>query len=68
MGCTNTRRFLIRGVPCCFLIRQMPEEKTLLSEDMRREFQRQQWEKEEREALERPIGPLHYEDIRENGV
>ncbi|KAM5130280.1 coiled-coil domain-containing protein 174 [Callospermophilus lateralis] len=41
-------------------------EKTLLSEDMRKELQRQQWEEEEREALQRPVGPLHYEDIREN--
>ncbi|KAM9324378.1 coiled-coil domain-containing protein 174 [Gastrophryne carolinensis] len=40
--------------------------KTLLSEDMRREIQRQQWEQEEEEALKRPIGPLHYEDIRDN--
>ncbi|XP_075430750.1 coiled-coil domain-containing protein 174 [Ascaphus truei] len=42
------------------------EEKTLLSEDMRREMQRQQWEKEEEEAMKRPIGPMHYEDIRDN--
>ncbi|ELW46967.1 coiled-coil domain-containing protein 174 [Tupaia chinensis] len=41
-------------------------EKTLLSEDMRKELQRQQWEDEEREALRRPVGPVHYEDIREN--
>ncbi|XP_013371002.1 PREDICTED: coiled-coil domain-containing protein 174 [Chinchilla lanigera] len=41
-------------------------EKTLLSEDMRKELQRQQWEEEEREALRRPVGPVHYEDIREN--
>ncbi|MBN3274458.1 CC174 protein, partial [Polyodon spathula] len=41
--------------------------KTLLSEDMRRELQRQQWEEEEEAALKRPIGPLHYEDIRERG-
>nr|XP_020031277.1 coiled-coil domain-containing protein 174 isoform X1 [Castor canadensis] len=41
-------------------------EKTLLSEDMRKELQRQQWEEEEREALKRPMGPIHYEDIREN--
>ncbi|NXV76163.1 CC174 protein, partial [Atlantisia rogersi] len=39
---------------------------TLLSEDMRKELQRQQWEKEEEEALRRPMGPIHYEDIREN--
>ncbi|KAM9102130.1 coiled-coil domain-containing protein 174 isoform 1-T1 [Sarcophilus harrisii] len=41
-------------------------DKTLLSEDMRRELQRQQWEEEEKEALSRPVGPVHYEDIREN--
>ncbi|XP_006868738.1 PREDICTED: coiled-coil domain-containing protein 174 [Chrysochloris asiatica] len=41
-------------------------EKTLLSEDMRKELQRQQWQEEEREALARPMGPIHYEDIREN--
>ncbi|XP_041130087.1 coiled-coil domain-containing protein 174-like [Polyodon spathula] len=40
--------------------------KTLLSEDMRRELQRQQWEEEEEAALKRPIGPLHYEDIRDS--
>ncbi|OXB56183.1 hypothetical protein ASZ78_016962 [Callipepla squamata] len=39
---------------------------TLLSEDMKRELQRQQWEKEEEEALRKPMGPIHYEDIREN--
>ncbi|XP_023279207.1 coiled-coil domain-containing protein 174 [Seriola lalandi dorsalis] len=39
-------------------------EKTLLSEDMRRELQRQEWEREEEEALKRPVGPIHYEDIR----
>lgn len=43
------------------------EDKTLLSEHMRRELQRQQWEKEEEEALKKPMGPIHYEDIRENG-
>ncbi|CAL8335592.1 unnamed protein product [Lota lota] len=40
-------------------------EKTLLSEDMRRDLQRQQWEREEEEAMKRPIGPVHFEDIRE---
>lgn len=42
------------------------QEKTLLSEDMRKELQRQQWEQEEEEALKRPMGPMHYEDIRDN--
>ncbi|NXU36231.1 CC174 protein, partial [Drymodes brunneopygia] len=46
--------------------RQEPGGNTLLSEDMRRELQRQQWEKEEEEALRKPMGPIHYEDIREN--
>ncbi|KAM9221519.1 LOW QUALITY PROTEIN: coiled-coil domain-containing protein 174-like [Dugong dugon] len=41
-------------------------EKTLLSYDMRKELQRQQWEEEERENLKRPMGPIHYEDIHEN--
>ncbi|NWI05554.1 CC174 protein, partial [Tichodroma muraria] len=36
------------------------------SQYMRRELQRQQWEKEEEEALRKPMGPIHYEDIREN--
>ncbi|XP_062441651.1 coiled-coil domain-containing protein 174 isoform X2 [Rhea pennata] len=45
---------------------QLPDGKTLLSEDMRRELQRQQWEKEEEEALRKPVGPIHYEDIRDN--
>ncbi|KAM6256812.1 coiled-coil domain-containing protein 174 isoform 2-T2 [Porphyrio hochstetteri] len=46
--------------------RQGLDGNTLLSEDMRKELQRQQWEKEEEEALRRPMGPIHYEDIREN--
>uniref|UniRef100_A0A8C0BMT4 Uncharacterized protein n=1 Tax=Buteo japonicus TaxID=224669 RepID=A0A8C0BMT4_9AVES len=45
-----------------------PDGNTLLSEDTRRELQRQQWEKEEEEALRKPMGPIHYEDIRENGA
>ncbi|XP_076616752.1 coiled-coil domain-containing protein 174 [Chaetodon auriga] len=39
-------------------------DKTLLSEDMRRELQRQEWEREEEEAMKKPVGPIHYEDIR----
>ncbi|XP_063797312.1 coiled-coil domain-containing protein 174 [Pseudophryne corroboree] len=46
--------------------RPAAQEKTLLSEDMRREMQREQWEKEEEEAMKRPVGPMHYEDIRNN--
>ncbi|NXT83538.1 CC174 protein, partial [Zapornia atra] len=50
----------------CSSLRQGLDGNTLLSEDMRKELQRQQWEKEEEEALRRPMGPIHYEDIREN--
>ena len=39
----------------------------LLSEDMRRELMRQKWEKEEEEALNKPVGPVHYQDIRFDG-
>lgn len=50
-----------------FSCRRASADKTLLSEDMRRELQRQEWEKEEEEAMKRPVGPLHYEDIRGQG-
>ncbi|XP_030633311.1 coiled-coil domain-containing protein 174 isoform X1 [Chanos chanos] len=39
--------------------------KTLLSDDMRREMQREQWEREEEDQMSRPVGPIHYENIRE---
>lgn len=42
-------------------------DRTLLSDDMRREMQREQWEKEEEEQMKRPVGPIHYENIREQG-
>lgn len=47
--------------------RKTSSEKHLLSEDMRRELQRQEWEREEEEAMKRPVGPIHYEDIRAQG-
>ena len=34
---------------------------------MRRELARQEWEKEEEEAINKPIGPVHYQDIRFDG-
>lgn len=49
------------------LCRKASADKTLLSEDMRRELQRQEWEMEEAEAMKRPVGPIHYEDIRGQG-
>lgn len=52
---------------CFYLHRHDPAEKDLLSEDMRRELQRQEWEREEEEAMNRPVGPIHYENIREQG-
>uniref|UniRef100_A0A672M9T8 Coiled-coil domain-containing protein 174-like n=1 Tax=Sinocyclocheilus grahami TaxID=75366 RepID=A0A672M9T8_SINGR len=40
-------------------------DRTLLSEDMRREMQREQWEREEEEQMKKPVGPIHFENIRE---
>ncbi|KAM4893693.1 coiled-coil domain-containing protein 174 isoform 1-T1 [Sylvia borin] len=69
----RSRRCMKKDLPSLLKIdqelqgkRQEPDGNTLLSEDMRRELQRQQWEKEEEEALRKPMGPIHYEDIREN--
>lgn len=50
---------------CVF--RVVGADRTLLSEDMRREMQREQWEREEEEQMKRPVGPVHYEDIRDGG-
>ncbi|KAG8435896.1 hypothetical protein GDO86_007115, partial [Hymenochirus boettgeri] len=69
----RSRRCMKKDLPELFKMdrelkgkRPAVEEKTLLSDDMRREIQRQQWEQEEEEAMKRPMGPMHYEDIREN--
>ncbi|XP_054831207.1 coiled-coil domain-containing protein 174 [Eublepharis macularius] len=69
----RSRRCMKKDLPHLFQMdkelqgkRPIIEEKTLLSEDMRRELQRQQWEREEEEAMQRPVGPIHYEDIREH--
>lgn len=40
-------------------------DRTLLSDDMRREMQRAQWEREEEEQMKKPVGPIHYENIKE---
>ncbi|KAL1272611.1 hypothetical protein QQF64_028473 [Cirrhinus molitorella] len=40
-------------------------DRTLLSDDMRREMQREEWEREEEEQMKKPVGPIHYENIRE---
>ncbi|XP_078698202.1 coiled-coil domain-containing protein 174-like isoform X2 [Branchiostoma floridae x Branchiostoma belcheri] len=42
--------------------------KDLMSADMIREEQRQKWEQEEQEALSRPVGPVHYQQVRHNEV
>ena len=36
---------------------------TLLSDDMRRELIRKKWEQEVQEALDKPDGPIHYQDM-----
>lgn len=38
-----------------------------MSHDMRREMLRQKWEKEEQEALNRPVGPTHYANVQFDG-
>lgn len=40
---------------------------THLSEDMKRELMRQKWEQEEEEAMNKPVGPVHYQDKRFSG-
>ena len=40
---------------------------TLLSEDMRRELVRQKWEQEEEELANKPVGPVHYQNVRFDG-
>uniref|UniRef100_A0A8C4RC01 Coiled-coil domain containing 174 n=1 Tax=Eptatretus burgeri TaxID=7764 RepID=A0A8C4RC01_EPTBU len=44
------------------------EERTLLSDDMKIEVAREKWEEEEQESMKRPVGPVHYEHLRENEV
>ncbi|XP_028413136.1 coiled-coil domain-containing protein 174-like [Dendronephthya gigantea] len=46
---------------------------TLLSDDMRRDMIRKKWEEEVQEALDKPVGPVHYQDMmfgetRQHGV
>ncbi|XP_062853080.1 coiled-coil domain-containing protein 174 [Trichomycterus rosablanca] len=45
--------------------RVLGADRTLLSEDMRREMQREKWEMEEEEEMKKPVGPIHYENIRD---
>ena len=38
-----------------------------MSVDMQREIQRQKWEQEEEEELNKPAGPVHYADVQYSG-
>jgi len=38
-----------------------------MSADMKRELQRQEWEREAEEALSKPVGPVHYSNVRFDG-
>ena len=41
---------------------------SLMSDDMRRELQRQEWERRELKTMEEEkSGPIHYSDVRHNG-
>ncbi|XP_033095877.1 coiled-coil domain-containing protein 174-like isoform X2 [Anneissia japonica] len=44
------------------------ENPQLLSSDMYREMLRKKWEKEEEDALNRPSGPVHYQNVRYDEV
>ncbi|XP_071955196.1 coiled-coil domain-containing protein 174-like [Antedon mediterranea] len=44
------------------------ENPDLMSSDMYREMLRKKWEKEEEEALNRPSGPVHYQNVRYDEV
>ena len=39
----------------------------LMSADMKRELQRQEWEREAEEAMKGPVGPTHYANVQRNG-
>ena len=42
---------------------------TLMSDDMRREIQREEWERQELETMEaEKSGPIHYSDVRHSGT
>lgn len=40
----------------------------LMSEDMRRDRERQRWEEEAYEELTEETGPVHYQDVQHNGL
>jgi len=50
-------------IKCCVCGRDLD----LMSADMKRELQRQEWEREAEEALSRPVGPVHYANVRYDG-
>ena len=56
MTCFNSKNFKF----ICFAFYSLP---TLLSDDMRREIIRKNWEKEVEQTLDKPMGPIHYQDV-----
>ena len=40
----------------------------LMSEDMAQERERRRWEREQAEELDTPVGPVHYEEMRQGGI
>ncbi|KAG7218176.1 hypothetical protein INR49_007458 [Caranx melampygus] len=47
--------------------KDLPDFKNWTKTSEEKELQRQEWEREEEEAMKRPVGPVHYEDIRGQG-
>ena len=39
-----------------------------MSDDMKREMERQRWEEEAYEELSEETGPVHYQDVQNNGL
>ena len=40
----------------------------LMSDDMKREIERQRWEEDAYEELSEETGPVHYQDVQHNGL
>ena len=55
---------------CCNVSLHRSPTPDLLSEDMRRERERRQWEQEAEDELEqdKPVGPVHYQELRAGEV
>ena len=49
-------------------VRQSSVTPDLLSEDMAMERERRQWERDQAKELDKPLGPVHYQEMRQGGT